>query len=230
MYHKVSATTGNDLTVTSAQLFAQIRWLKDAGYAFVTLAAIVRAAEGVEPLPEQPVMVTFDDAYVDTLEIALPILRELAVQAAVFVPTAFLGQASSWERDAAPLMNAGQLRTVAAAGWEVGLHSHRHENFATLDGLTIAADVADNMAALRAIGIQPAPALAYPFGRRPRTAAGWAAMKTAFRTVGVRVAFRIGNRVNPLPLRDAFEINRLGPRGDESFGAFQRKLRWGRFF
>ena len=55
-------------------------------------------------------------------------------------------------------------------------------------------------------------------------------MKAALRECGVRLAFRIGNRINRLPLADPFEIQRLSVRGDESFGAFQRRIRWGRLF
>lgn len=228
MYHKVSATTGNDLTVTVRQLAEQIAWLRESGHGFVTIRQLVQSLDGETALPAKPVLVTFDDAYVDTLELALPVLREAGVRAAVFVPTAFLGQSSAWERDAAPIMTAAQLSTLAAEGWELALHSHRHLNFATLAPTQIAAEVRDNLAALRELGFAPAPALAYPFGRRPRDREVRAAMRAALQEAGVRLAFRIGNRINPLPLGDCFEVNRLGPRGDESFGAFQRKLRWGR--
>ena len=40
----------------------------------------------------------------------------------------------------------------------------------------------------------------------------------------MRIAFRIGNRINRLPLRDRFEINRLGVRGDRELGFFRRQL------
>lgn len=219
---------GDGLTVTVAQLEQQITWLRAEGCAFVSLADVMRSTDGGAPLPVRPVLVTFDDAYVDTLELALPVLRRFEVRAVVFVPTAFVGQESSWDRDARPLMNAEQLRAVVAEGWEVALHSHRHRNFADLDVAQIADDVGDNFAAFRALGLEPVPALAYPFGGRPRGEPTRAAMRATLRNAGVRLAFRIGNRVNPLPLRDGFDVNRIGPRGDESFGAFQRKLLWGR--
>lgn len=44
------------------------------------------------------------------------------------------------------------------------------------------------------------------------------------RAYGVSLAFRVGNRVNGLPLADPLEIQRLSVRGDESLGAFQRKV------
>ncbi len=228
MYHKVALTGGDELTVNVAQLDRQMAWLRAQPWAPVTLADVARAAAGQSALPRQAVLVTFDDAYRDTLELALPILRRHGRRAAVFVPSAFLGTTSSWDRDARPLMTAGELRALAAEGWELALHSHRHLNYATTGAEDVAADVAANFSALRAAGVEPAPALAYPYGRRPRAAAHRVAVRRALSEGGVRLAFRIGNRVNPLPLRDVYEVNRLGVRGDRGFEAFQRKLRWGR--
>jgi peptidoglycan/xylan/chitin deacetylase (PgdA/CDA1 family) len=144
------------------------------------------------------------------------------------VPTAFIGQTSSWDRDAQPLMNAAQLRALAADGCELALHSHRHANYATFTAAQIADDVSDSFSMFRQLDLPVVPALAYPYGGRSRDAAARSAMKVALRECGVRLAFRIGNRVNRLPLTDSFEIQRLGVRGDESFSSFQRKIRWGR--
>jgi len=225
MYHKVSPTAGDEHTVTVAQLERQLRWLRGEGFCFVTVAEMLRAA-----LPEWPVLVTFDDAYVDTREHAQPVLQALGVPAVVFVPTAFIGQTSSWDHDARPLMNAAQLRAFAADGGELALHSHRHANYAALTAAQIAADVRESLSVLRELALPTVPALAYPYGGRPRDPAGRAAMEAALRESGVRLAFRIGNRINGLPLADLFEIQRLGVRGDESFSSFQWKMRWGRLF
>ncbi len=156
-------------------------------------------------------------------------LQARAVPAAVFVPTAFVGQVNAWDGGDRPLMTAGHLRTLSGEGLELGLHSHQHENFATLSITQIADDVRENFAAFRTLELTPIPALAYPFGRRPQGVER-EAMATALRESGVRLAFRIGNRINSLPLPDLLEINRLSVRGDESFPAFQRKVRWGRLF
>ena len=89
-------------------------------------------------------------------------------------------------------------------------------------------DVGENLAALGALGLRPVPALAYPYGRRPNAREARAAMVDALLAAGVRAAFRIGNRVNSLPLTNGFEINRLDVRGDRPQAAFQRKIRFGR--
>ncbi len=228
MYHRVAVDETAPLTVSVAQLEAQLRWLRAQGFAPISVADVVAAAEHQRALPAQSFLVTFDDGYVDTFELAQPVLQRLGLRAAVFVPGAFVGGTSAWDRDAQPLMDAGQLRALAAEGWEIGLHSHTHRNFRTLTAAAIAADVRENFSTLRSLGLVPVSALAYPYGGRPRAAPDRAAMQTALREAGVRLAFRIGNRVNALPLRAPFEINRLGVRGDRSFAAFQRQIRWGR--
>lgn len=227
MYHRVAAGAGDALTVTPEQLAAQLSWLRDQGFNFVTGNEVLRAAAGGRSLPAWPVLVTFDDAYLDTLEQAQPVLARLGVPAVVFVPTAFVGQANAWDGGGQPLMNVAQLRRIAGQGIELGLHSHRHVNYAELTPAQIAEDVRECLAAFAAWSLPFMPALAYPYGRRPAGAAR-AALPEALQALGVQAAFRIGNRINAWPLRRPFEINRLGVRGDERFSAFQRKIYWGR--
>ncbi|HWK06197.1 MAG TPA: hypothetical protein VNS58_21295 [Puia sp.] len=45
---------------------------------------------------------------------------------------------------------------------------------------------------------------------------------------GIHLAFRIGNRINSLPLRNKFLIQRLDIRGDEPFLLFRISLAFGR--
>lgn len=60
---------------------------------------LIRAVEG-EPLPKNPVMVTFDDGYRSCHDVALPILRAVGVRATFFVSTSFIEERRLywWER------------------------------------------------------------------------------------------------------------------------------------
>ena len=225
MYHKVSRDSEDEHTVSTSRLEQQLRWLREEKFRFTTIDAILRGG-----LPERPVLVTFDDAYVSTFEFARPILRALNVPAVVFVPTAFIGRTSSWDRDARPLMDAAQLRTLAENGFELALHSHRHDNYDRLTAAQCRADVLESFSTLQQLGLTFALALAYPFGGRPRDINSRLAMQTALRRCGVQLAFRVGNRINQLPLAEPLEIQRLSIRGDETWGAFQRKITWGKVF
>jgi peptidoglycan/xylan/chitin deacetylase (PgdA/CDA1 family) len=230
MYHKVSPKTGDALTVTIDQLEAQLKWLRSEGFNFITCSSLLDAVATGKEISPRAVLVTFDDAYLDNYELALPLLRRLGVPAAIFVPTDFIGKTSSWDHDAQSLMDVEQLRAIVGQGFELGLHSHRHVDYGTIQPEQIAQDVRACVAAMRTLGLPYVSALAFPYGGRPKNAADRSALLEAFRDTGVKMAFRIGNRVNPLPLRDRYEINRLGVRGDESMAAFRRKIKWGRWF
>lgn len=229
MYHKVTLGSGDALTVTRRQLEWQLDWLAGGGFGFVSLSQVLAWASGAGTLPPRPVLVTFDDAYLDTWEIARPVLGERGITATVFVPTAFIGGHSGWDAEPRPLMDVDRLRELAAAGWALGLHSHAHRNLRDLPSAEIAEDVSRCAAEFPRLGLPAAPVFAYPFGGRPRGGPELSVLREALSAVGVRLAFRIGGRVNKLPLADPLEVNRIGPRGDRSDGEFRRRIRWGRF-
>jgi len=74
---------------------------------------LVRAIDG-GPLPNNPVMVTFDDGYLSCHDVALPILRAVGVRATFFISTSFLTERRLywWERIALLLHRAKARRAT----------------------------------------------------------------------------------------------------------------------
>ena len=72
---------------------------------------------------------TFDDGYVNVLDIAVPELRRHGFTATMFIISDLLGKTNEWE-DAGtpvwPLMSVDQVIKVAAAGMEIGSHTATH--------------------------------------------------------------------------------------------------------
>jgi peptidoglycan/xylan/chitin deacetylase (PgdA/CDA1 family) len=67
----------------------------------ITLDDLRAAVRGDRPLPDRPLLVTFDDAYEDFAEHAWPRLRRLGIPATLFVPTAYPGRPDQrfwWDR------------------------------------------------------------------------------------------------------------------------------------
>jgi peptidoglycan/xylan/chitin deacetylase (PgdA/CDA1 family) len=58
-------------------------------YRVVSLPEVLEAVEKRRRLPKRAVLITFDDAYADFLEIAWPILKQFRLPATMFVPTAY---------------------------------------------------------------------------------------------------------------------------------------------
>jgi len=80
------------------ELAAQLAVLR-ARCTVVTVHDVRRFARG-RPLPPNPVLVTFDDGYVEGHDVALPILRRAGVPATFFIPTAYpdAGRLFWWDR------------------------------------------------------------------------------------------------------------------------------------
>ncbi len=115
VFGKVSAS--HALAIPATTFTDQLNALKQAGYASVSLAQIQhwRENDGAV-LSKQPVLLTFEEANRETLEIADKALLNLGMTALVFVDTDLLDQANI------NLVSWHQLELMARSGrWEVGV-------------------------------------------------------------------------------------------------------------
>ena len=124
MYHAVGPYSGPrhaELHVPSARFSHQLRWLRDHGFVGIAPRQCAAWLLRGEPLPERPVLLTFDDAYRDLTEHALPELVRHGYSAGVYVCTRLLGTRAAW--DDQPLMTADDVTTWAREG--IAHHIHR---------------------------------------------------------------------------------------------------------
>ena len=81
-------------------------------------------------LPDNPVVLTFDDGFCDVFENALPVLQRHQFRAIEFLVADLLGKTSEWQRrdddSAGPLMDAAQVKEWLATGNEIGSHTLSH--------------------------------------------------------------------------------------------------------
>lgn len=230
MYHKLSQTNRDFLTITTEQLQAHLTHLRQANYCLVSLDDVLRSRSRTasQPLPPRAVLITFDDAYVNNYDLALPILNEFGVPATIFVPTAYIGGTNEWDGGTDPLMTEVQLKSLVNNGLTLAYHAHRHQNFKHLSPEQGEQDLTESQTEAQRLTLPLLPALAYPYGGRPKDRAARQKLVETMERLGIQAAFRIGNRINPLPLRNPFEINRIDVRGTDSMDQFKRKVKWGK--
>jgi peptidoglycan/xylan/chitin deacetylase (PgdA/CDA1 family) len=104
----------------------------------IALDELVAAIEAGEPAPAGSVVLTFDDGYRDTLEVAAPILTRLGLPATVYVPTAIVSrgeplwsdQVYAWFRT----RRGRQLRIpgAPAGGWNLSRANGARAAFAAV--------------------------------------------------------------------------------------------------
>ena len=78
MYHSILRDTGKSgkYVVTPDTLDSDIKYLHSMGYTTISAAQLIDYVENNEPLPEKPVMLTFDDGCYNNLFYAVPILKD----------------------------------------------------------------------------------------------------------------------------------------------------------
>jgi peptidoglycan/xylan/chitin deacetylase (PgdA/CDA1 family) len=228
MYHNLSETMEDGLTVKPSTLEKHLLYLSEKGYHTISIKQFLAWIDDHVPLPEKSVLLTFDDAFPSLLTLAAPLLAKHNIRAVFFVPSGFIGATNKWDNSAERLMTAEQLKSLDSSLIEIGLHSCGHSNYRHMAAEEIEADIRACVSKLDDYGISFAPAFAYPYGGRPKDPLVYGRMTKAFRDAGIRLAFRIGNRVNRLPFKDPYEIKRIDIKGIDSMWTFATKLKKGR--
>jgi peptidoglycan/xylan/chitin deacetylase (PgdA/CDA1 family) len=121
-YHRFGSRS-SQLTVTPAAFEAQMDYLARSGYNVVPLSRLTGFLDGKEALPRKTIVVTIDDGYRSTYEIAYPILKKYGVPATVFLYSDFIG--------ASDALTWPQMKEMADSGLiDIQPHSKTHANLA----------------------------------------------------------------------------------------------------
>lgn len=165
MYHGVAdvAEDPNQLCVTPGRFAEQLASLQRLGLRGVGVGALVDAIRAGRS--RGLVGITFDDGYVSVLEAALPELRRRGFSASVFIISGRLGGTNEWDEGPSwPLLSAGQVGELAAAGMEIGSHSMTHVRLAGREAGQLETEVRGSRASLGELMGTPVRGFAYPYG------------------------------------------------------------------
>ncbi|SFI09357.1 polysaccharide deacetylase family protein [Selenomonas caprae] len=84
-YHQINDRDENALTVHTDQFETQMKYLADNGYHTITPDEMISAWDEGRPLPDKPVIITFDDGYADNYRNAFPILEKYNLRGTIFL-------------------------------------------------------------------------------------------------------------------------------------------------
>ena len=166
MYHSISPAAGPDphrLRVHPDRLDRHLRLLGRLGLRGVSLAELLRAGE--QGRAAGLVGLTFDDGYTDFLDHAVPVLERHGMTGTLYVVAGRLGAGNDWdEGPRLPIVDADQVRAVAAAGHEVGSHTMTHPRLAGADAAVLATEVGESRRVLEDVLQAEVAGFCYPYG------------------------------------------------------------------
>ena len=154
-YHQVG-DEDDIYSVTAPQFEEQMSYLQRKGYHAITLEQLFDFYEGKGTLPDQPIIITFDDGYEDNLLAALPIMQKYNMRSTLFIVSGLVGTPDylSWQQIAG--MQAGQT--------EIGSHTVSHISLGDCSPDEQRREVVDSKVILEQ-HVGPVKFFAYPFGQ-----------------------------------------------------------------
>jgi len=168
MYHAVESPplfhSHRGLYVEPSWLERQLRELATDGVAFISLTEWTER----KPKPGRQAFVTFDDAFLDLRENALPVLNRLGVFAVTYVVADRIGGTNAWDADSGaqirPLMDRADLLAWQAAGQEIGSHGMTHVHLTRVPLAQARAEIFDSRKKLEDLAGRPVRHFCYPYG------------------------------------------------------------------
>jgi peptidoglycan/xylan/chitin deacetylase (PgdA/CDA1 family) len=123
-YHKFSKNSADAMTVTERAFEEQMRFLKQNGYRVISMDEFFDFLDFERQVPEKSVVITIDDGWRSTYDIAFPILKKYGYPAALFVYTDLINlneKTLDWDL----------IREMAKNGIDIQCHTKTHRNLDT---------------------------------------------------------------------------------------------------
>lgn len=158
------------LSVAPDKFDEQMSYLSKNGYNAIILDSLDAGLMGKITLPPKPVVLTFDDGYIDFYLNAFPILKKYNLHAVSFIPTGLMGQGYylSW----------AQIKQMDASGLiSFEAHSVNHPNLTALTPDQVKYQITESKKVLEAQLGKPVNFFAYPYGASNEQI--WQAVKSA---------------------------------------------------
>lgn len=124
MYHSVCAYHNNDYVLHPDKFESDLVWLLDHGYEPIFLSEAEAFCEGA-PLPEKPVVITFDDGYYNNLSVVLPIAKRHNAKCEINIVGSYVEEGPEKRSDIYSYLTAEEIAALRETGlFEIGNHSY----------------------------------------------------------------------------------------------------------
>lgn len=172
MYHRVIEKIPKKYNhwhyVTISEFKKQMKLIDRLGYTPITFMDYKLYLEDKLTLPAKPIILTFDDGYLDTFINAVPILVEMNMRAVIFVMGNRKLKRALWDEldddDVCPLMEDEQILEAKKLNFEIGAHSLNHRILIDLSNKEVTVEIKKSKEQIESILNEQIYTFAYPYG------------------------------------------------------------------
>ncbi len=157
MYHEVNDLLDNSLYLSVEDFISHLDYFEEAGITPISMQQLYDHWVNEAPIPEKPIVLTFDDGYRSMYTTVYPLLKERGWSGTFFCITA-----TRWSDN---FLTSEMIFEMAANGMEIGSHTKSHLELNTLTGDELWHELADSKDALATLTEKDINILCYPAGR-----------------------------------------------------------------
>lgn len=120
-YHDVRDRGGSPMLINGTKFREQMQAIKDSNIPVISFSEMMAWKRGEKNIPQESIVITFDDGWEGVYTYAYPILKEFGFPFTVYLYKKYVnigGRSMSWD----------QIREMMANGCEIGSHSVSHES------------------------------------------------------------------------------------------------------
>ncbi|WP_378953531.1 polysaccharide deacetylase family protein [Pelosinus sp. sgz500959] len=156
LYHRVGSEP-DDLTISVKHFEQDMELLSYGGYNALSLEQVKQHLQGnSSSLPSKPIVITFDDGYLDNYINAFPILQKYSMVASFYIITGMVGNNDR--------LTIPQIREMQAVGMDFGSHTITHRSLGELVPKDVATELNQSKSDLEQIIGKSVDFISYPCG------------------------------------------------------------------
>jgi peptidoglycan/xylan/chitin deacetylase (PgdA/CDA1 family) len=131
MYHRIGDEGESVWWVRMTDFESHMRFLKEQGYRSIFPSDLVAHQRWGKPLPKKPIIITFDDGYLNSLQNAEPIMKKYGFRGVVYLVTGKVADRSEERKtmEGTPTLTWPEVREMHRRGTlTFGGHTRSHVN------------------------------------------------------------------------------------------------------
>lgn len=216
LYHNITNASFADsrYAVSIDDFKDQMEQLKYWGYSTITVKQLVDHIKKGHTLPPRPVVISFDDGYLNVYKNAFPIMEKYGFTGTVYLVANRL--------NADGFLQEEELLALLDNGWEVGSHGMSHTELTQNHDLVRQEILQSRLDIEDALGIKVF-SFAYPFG-----SVDWY-ISIKVLDYGYRAAVGVGHLMVH-SFGTVYNLSRREVQGDADLDAFTELLPWSNYF
>ena len=156
MYHEVNDAQLNNLYLSVADFQSHLDYFQEAGITPITMEQLWNHWVNEAPLPDKPVVLTFDDGYRSMYTTVYPMLAERGWPGTFYCVSDYTASGDFISED--------MIREMAAAGMEIGSHTASHVELDSCAGDALNEQLTQSRDILSGMSEKPVVQLCYPSG------------------------------------------------------------------